>query len=167
MKTQKKREFGDILDEWEGKKKTSSEKNTKKEKKTPRKNIMEIALEKYDINEEIIQNKKDNKENYENQNLKNAILRKQVLDMPPQAKIDLHGMTISEATRALDIFFENSKRQGLKKILIVHGKGIHSKEEPILKKFVKRYLEQQKLAGESGHSKRTEGSTGSTWVILK
>lgn len=87
--------------------------------------------------------------------------------MRPQAEIDLHGMTLEEAYSALVTFFEDSVRREYQKILIIHGKGNHSQNGPVLARFVQKFLETNIHAGETGHPKGRDGGTGSTWVILK
>lgn len=88
--------------------------------------------------------------------------------MAPQATIDLHGQTRDEAWNTLDLFVENSLKRGLKKILIIHGKGNHTGEgESVLGPLVKTYIEQHKHLGARGHPDRTMGGSGATWVLLK
>lgn len=93
--------------------------------------------------------------------------KKRLRTMRPQAEIDLHGMTLEQASDALLTFFEYAIRKDYQKILIIHGKGNHSKGEPILARFVQIFLETHAHAGETGHPKGRDGGTGSTWVLLK
>ena len=56
----------------------------------------------------------------------------------------------------------------LKKILIVHGKGIHSSgSDPVLGEMVRKFIESDKRLGTSGHPDASGGGKGATWVILK
>jgi len=84
-----------------------------------------------------------------------------------EAVIDLHGLTRDEAWTRLESFFGDCRRKGLEKILIIHGKGTHSVENPVLRRMVSAFLEQNIHAGESGVSSKDDGGSGSTWVILK
>lgn len=107
--------------------------------------------------------------------------RSRLLRMKPEANIDLHGLKQDEAWTALEAFFENSRRKGLEKVLIIHGKGNHRNgtftDEPdysgengnegLLKELSKRFIESCPFAGESGHGPAKDGGTGATWVILK
>ena len=70
---------------------------------------------------------------------------------------------------ALNSFITDCKRRGLKKVMIIHGKGIHtSGTDPVLGKLVRSFIERDKRCGTSGHPKnKAEGGTGATWVILK
>lgn len=99
----------------------------------------------------------------------NAANRSYLLNLKPEATIDLHGLYQNEAEVRLDNFIGECKRKGLKKILIIHGKGIHSADrEPVLGELVRKFIERDPRCGTSGHPKeQSEGGSGATWVILK
>ena len=91
-----------------------------------------------------------------------------VKKIPVDAKIDLHGLTREEARSRLAIFVGDCVKRGLRKILIVHGKGIHSSgSESVLAEEVRKFIEQDKRCGRSGHPDRRMGGSGATWVFLK
>ena len=88
--------------------------------------------------------------------------------MREDATIDLHGLTRDEADKRLRAFITDCTAQKFKKILIIHGKGIHSEgNAPALQALVKCFLEQDKRLGRSGHPPAKDGGNGATWVILK
>ena len=88
--------------------------------------------------------------------------------LKPQAQVDLHNMTQDEAWRRLDAFVATSCAQGLKKVLIIHGKGNHTQDgEPVLGEMVRHFIECDTRLGESGHPGRAGGGSGATWVIIK
>lgn len=93
--------------------------------------------------------------------------RNYLRSMPAEASIDLHGLTKEEATVRLNAFIEECCRRNLSKIMIIHGKGNHSSNEPVLSKLVHDYIERHYRLGESGHPDKTEGGRGATWVIIK
>jgi len=97
--------------------------------------------------------------------------RSRLLRKKPDAQIDLHGFKRDEAWTVLETFFEDSRRQGFEKVLIIHGKGNHRKDTPdgesVLKDLVRRFIENCSYAGESGHSPAKDGGSGTTWVFLK
>ncbi len=84
-----------------------------------------------------------------------------------EATLDLHGLTRDEAWVRLEAFFAEAVSRSLRKVLIIHGKGSHSAEDPVLSRMVRTFLERHPRAGESGYSDRASGGHGSTWVILK
>ncbi len=87
--------------------------------------------------------------------------------MPAEATLDLHGLTRDEAWTQLDLFIGECKRRKLRKVLIVHGKGNHSPEAPVLSAVVRNFIERDYRLGASGHPDKNEGGRGATWVIIK
>jgi DNA-nicking Smr family endonuclease len=85
----------------------------------------------------------------------------------PQATLDLHGMTGREAEQALERFILLSRRRGLRKVLIVHGKGNHSQGEPVLQRVVRGVLEKSPYTGAFGPAERRHGGRGATWVAVR
>ena len=88
-------------------------------------------------------------------------------NLPVEAQIDLHGLTREEAWSRLDAFISECSSRRLKKVLIVHGKGNHSEEEPVLKNLVRSFIERDKRLGTSGHPGGVDGGSGATWVIIR
>ena len=94
--------------------------------------------------------------------------REYLKKMAAEARIDLHGLTRDEAWEKLEHFVQNCVVRGLKKIEIVHGKGLHSTgSDPVLGQMVKTFIEQNKHLGTSGHNDKNHGGSGVTWVLLK
>jgi DNA-nicking Smr family endonuclease len=104
--------------------------------------------------------------------------RSRLLRKKPDAVIDLHGLNRDEAWTTLEAFFEDSRRKGFEKVLVIHGKGSHrgsrparyagdAESEGVLRDLTRRFVESCSWAGESGYSTVREGGTGSTWVIIK
>ncbi len=87
--------------------------------------------------------------------------------MPCEAQIDLHGLTQDEAVIRLQDFVSECCRRGLKKILIIHGKGNHSEDGPVLAATVRHFIERDYRLGESGHPDKTGGGKGATWVLIR
>ncbi len=88
--------------------------------------------------------------------------------LPVDETLDLHGLTQDEAEKALDTFIYNAKRHGCRKVLIIHGKGIHSPDgNAVLARLVQNFIERDKRCGASGHPTNRDGATGATWVIIK
>ena len=95
--------------------------------------------------------------------------REYVLNMKPEAYLDLHGLHQDEARIRLDSFISDCKRRSLRKVMIIHGKGIHTHgTDPVLGEVVRRFIESDRRCGTSGHPKnKADGGTGATWIILK
>jgi DNA-nicking Smr family endonuclease len=174
--------FGDILDEWERetakpygkkqlKKDESAEKKreespqsaprTRAEQNAARANPLDVWLRRYGTRD------KDAEKECEPDAESPAERRNRLRAMKPEAIIDLHGLTRDDAWLRLESFFADCVRRSLKKVLIIHGKGTHSADDPVLRGVVRLFIEQNRHAGESGHSEKDAGGTGSTWVILK
>lgn len=84
-----------------------------------------------------------------------------------QASLDLHGLTAEQARSRVMEFLSSCSRRGLRKVLIIHGKGYHSKGEPVLQRVVRECLEVSVHAGKSGRPKRELGGSGAVWVMIK
>jgi len=82
--------------------------------------------------------------------------------LPIQASIDLHGQTLEQARRSVDKFLKESANRGLRKILIIHGKG-----SGILQTGIRDYLEGHPLAGRRTIARREEGGSGALVVIVR
>ncbi|MBI9107971.1 MAG: Smr/MutS family protein [Spirochaetales bacterium] len=95
------------------------------------------------------------------------VSKRKLLKQSSQRSLDLHGLTAEEARCEVESFLRSSRKMGLRKVLIIHGKGYHSEGAPVLKKEVLRLLENSPIAGEFGTADRKEGGSGAVWVLLK
>lgn len=89
-------------------------------------------------------------------------------ELPIEEELDLHGYTVNEAKTAIQDFLYECKRQHIRFIRIIHGKGYRSDQKiPVLKTHVAYWLPQHKdvLAYSSATPK--DGGTGAIYVILK
>ncbi|GHT49834.1 DNA mismatch repair protein MutS [Spirochaetia bacterium] len=156
-------DFGKILDAWEGANKDAGK--TTNDKKSGEK--FRASFEAYLNNNPII----DKDKQYDTQPVYDKTeasrRRSRILSQKPDARLDLHNKTKEEALFALENFFNESFENGFEKVLIIHGKGNHSKGEAVLEPVCTEFIEHCKIAGEHGKSKAVDGGSGSTWVILK
>lgn len=68
-------------------------------------------------------------------------------DFAIQGHVDLHGLTRAEAKERVQKFLEDSRRAGHRTVLVVHGRGLHSKDHvPVLKQALKQWLERGPIA---------------------
>ena len=186
-------DFGDILNQWDKQEKTKNsqkktavqkpvqvsrkkanadfiqnagkvvetEKASAKENQNPAINPMELWLRRYGVTD-----KDAIAESSEEASLMKS--REYISKMRPEARIDLHGNTRDEAWARLESFVNDAVKRGLKKIEIVHGKGIHSTgSDPVLGPMVRTFIEQNRHLGVSGHNDRNHGGSGATWVLIK
>lgn len=86
---------------------------------------------------------------------------------PIEHVVDLHGLTVAQARDELLIFFSECESAGVRHALIVHGKGYRSKDKPIIKPMVNRWLRaiDNVLAFHSAQPK--DGGSGAVYVLLK
>ncbi|ARG99487.1 Smr/MutS family protein [Legionella micdadei] len=87
--------------------------------------------------------------------------------IPWQAKLDLHGLKPDDAKEALVKFIGQQFALAHRSLLIIHGKGSHKGEAPVLKNLVNRWLTQfpQVLAFHSALAR--DGGEGALYVLLK
>ncbi len=88
--------------------------------------------------------------------------------MLPQVTLDLHGLTAEEAERRVREFLQDSYRNGMRKICIIHGKGIHAPQgQGVLKDVVLQEIERSKVVREYITPSARYGGSGVLWLILK
>ena len=96
------------------------------------------------------------------------------------SEIDLHGFTLDEANKTVERFINKSYEEGVSKIRIVTGKGLHSdnKKNPYLSKdlsilrysvpeYIKKNNELMKLIIEFKEASIHDGGEGAFYIHLK
>ena len=145
-------DFGKIYSEWENLKKTAHSKDAKQKE--------EDWLEKYPPPEDY------SKETQHHSHPGRK--RQEVLRMAFQDEIDLHGYTLQEGKARLLQFITASRHRGLKKVLIIHGKGLHSADRHSrMAQMVLKTLSSLSDVGETGYADRKHGGRGATWAVLR
>ena len=94
--------------------------------------------------------------------------------------IDLHGHTLQEANKTIQKFINNSYNNGVSKIIVVTGKGLHSnvekdpyvsKDLSILKysvpEFIENNAELMKKIVELKDADIEDGGSGAFYIFLK
>ena len=66
---------------------------------------------------------------------------------PPQDRIDLHGCTGAEAEIKTENFLARARRNHLKTVMVITGKGLHSPEGSVLKDVIEARLKSMKNDG--------------------
>ena len=94
--------------------------------------------------------------------------------------IDLHGYTLQDANKTIQKFINNSYDNGVSKIIVVTGKGLHSnvekdpyvsKDLSILKysvpEFIENNTELMKKVFEIKDAEIEDGGSGAFYIFLK
>jgi len=85
-----------------------------------------------------------------------------------EAQLDLHGMTISIAHQQLADFIYECRKDRLRCVRIIHGKGWGSKDnKPILKTKLNAWLQQEDNVLAFCSTPIEDGGTGAVYVLLR
>lgn len=87
-----------------------------------------------------------------------------------QDYLDLHGLGVLEAGQVLHAFIQKAIANNRRMVLIVHGRGLTSPGEPVLKKKVYSWLTQgplRKFVIAMTSARSCDGGTGATYVLLR
>ncbi len=152
-------DFGEILDAWDGS-------EAERERDPGSGTDWQRLLSRYppqpkasDRREDSLQPEDERRDRRER--------KRRLSRLEPQAVLDLHGLSGPEAEQALIEFLQSARRRKLEKVLVIHGKGTHSRGGPVLLGVVRACLEKSPHAGAFGPAERKHGSSGATWVILR
>jgi DNA-nicking Smr family endonuclease len=88
-----------------------------------------------------------------------------------QGHIDLHGMTKEEAKAAVESFLRGARQAGKRCVLLVHGRGIHSRDQvPILKDAIKTWFATARFGRHVlafATARPADGGAGAIYVLLR
>src|SRR5439155_8797903 len=88
-----------------------------------------------------------------------------------QAHVDLHGLLKEEAKLELETFLSRARQSGKRCVLVVHGRGLHSKDQvPVLKEALKRWMSTERFARHVlalGTARPHDGGLGAVYVLLR
>ena len=115
------------------------------------------------------------KEKLRNKDNQNTKVKKSKIN-----SIDLHGNSLDDANKIVENFINKNYEKGVKKLIIVTGKGLHSDNEKnpyvskdlaILKysvpEFIKNNKELMKLINEIREADIKDGGGGAFYIYLK
>lgn len=91
-------------------------------------------------------------------------------DFSIQDHVDLHGLNVLEARSAVERFLERALRERKRAVLIVHGRGLSSPVEPVLKKNVRHWLTRgpwRKWVMAFASARACDGGAGATYVLFR
>ncbi|GHV75362.1 DNA mismatch repair protein MutS [Spirochaetia bacterium] len=158
-------DFGDILDQWDRQTgKPAGKKAVKAEEDTANPSLQKVDpltawMRIYGV--------PDKDAEIAETSVSSSLRRRRLRAKKADAALDLHGLSRDEAWAALEEFFHTCRQQEMEKLLIIHGKGLHSETDTVLKRTVREFIERCQFAGESGQGEAADGGSGSTWVLLK
>lgn len=88
-----------------------------------------------------------------------------------QDHFDLHGLTREEAKAQVDAFLKRARSAGKRCVLLVHGRGIHSKDQvPVLKESVRHWLATARFGRHVlafATARPADGGAGALYVLLR
>jgi DNA-nicking Smr family endonuclease len=88
--------------------------------------------------------------------------------LPIQDRIDLHGSTSDAARELLTHFLHEAIQSGLRCLLVIHGKGMNSKDgEAVLKMRARHWLTQHPQVLAYCDAAPKDGGSGAVLVLLK
>ena len=115
-----------------------------------------------------------------NEKLPNKDLKLKQRSSIKTRSIDLHGHTLDDANKVINDFIENCYEEKVNKIIVVTGKGLHSKNEKdpyvsrdlsILKysvpEFIKNNFDLMKKILEIKDAEIEDGGSGAFYIYLK
>jgi DNA-nicking Smr family endonuclease len=89
-------------------------------------------------------------------------------DWKIQRELDLHGLRIDDARQALGQFIREARKQGIRCVRVVHGKGLGSPgKTPVLKSRVHSWLVQKSEVLAFVQARPAEGGAGALVVLLQ
>jgi DNA-nicking Smr family endonuclease len=91
-------------------------------------------------------------------------------DFSIQAHVDLHGQSVAEAKKTFEEFLSGSVKAGRRAVLIIHGRGLSSPGEPLLKNNVREWLTRghwRKWVIAFSSAQSYDGGAGATYVLLR
>lgn len=84
------------------------------------------------------------------------------------AKLDLHGLVVTEAREAVREFLGKNRARGCYCVRIIHGKGLRSRQKgPVLKTHLNHWLRQRQDVLAFCSARRVDGGTGAVYVLLR
>ena len=87
-----------------------------------------------------------------------------------QHVVDLHGLSIEGARETFEFFLSEAIRNNLKCIKVIHGRGLKSKREPIIKDYLKTWIVRamhRKWITAFSNATMPDGGPGATYILLR
>lgn len=88
-------------------------------------------------------------------------------NVPPQAILDLHGMIVPEARDAVAGFISECQQRGIRRGLVIHGKGLGSQQQPVLKTKLGIWLRQHPEILAFCPAQPRDGGSGAVYILIR
>ena len=91
-------------------------------------------------------------------------------DFSIQARVDLHGLTADAAKEVFETFMKWAVNTDKRGVLVIHGRGLSSPSEPVLKKRVLEWLTRgpwRKWIVAYSSARSCDGGAGATYILLR
>jgi DNA-nicking Smr family endonuclease len=91
-------------------------------------------------------------------------------DFAVQAHLDLHGFSAAAAQDVFDAFMKEAVATGKRTVLIIHGRGLSSPAQPVLKTRVAEWLSTgywRKWVVAYASARLCDGGSGASYVLLR
>lgn len=91
-------------------------------------------------------------------------------DFSVQAHVDLHGFSAEAAQDVFDTFMREAVATGKRAVLIIHGRGLSSPAQPVLKTRVAEWLTRgywRKWVVAFASARLCDGGSGASYVLLR
>ncbi len=88
----------------------------------------------------------------------------------PDRRVDLHGEDVDGARRAVTDSILEAAACGDRCVLVIHGRGLHSTDEPVLRSGLPRWLAEAPLGPRIlafAPATPADGGSGATYVLLR
>ncbi len=91
-------------------------------------------------------------------------------EIPVEAELDLHGLDAASAERELRTWLGRARRDGLRCVCVIHGRGLHSESGAVLREALPGWLTAPPLAAELlafAPAPPRRGGAGATYILLR
>lgn len=88
----------------------------------------------------------------------------------PEVRIDLHGLRGAEAAQHVIAELSRAAEAGRRCVVVIHGKGLQSHGEPVLRAALPGWLADPRLGGRVlafAPAQPDDGGSGATYVLLR
>lgn len=86
---------------------------------------------------------------------------------PIEHTLDLHGLTVEQARVELLAFLGECEAANVRHAIIIHGKGFRSRDKPVIKPMVNRWLRAVDNVLAFHSAQPADGGSGAVYVLLK